>query len=153
MLLAAVIAMLALGQAAAGATPNTIRLAEGAARPASTIADVAWLAGSWEGEGLGGTVDEVWSEPGGGAMVGYFRLVKDGKAVFCGLRVLDYETASILSEIYVVQAESYGALTEPIGVALAVPETFRAGSAPEILRMFAWMVGELLGNEEYLPET
>ena len=63
-------------------TTNTIRLAAGAPRPEAQISDLAWLAGRWEGEGLGGTMDEVWSEPAGGAMVGYFRLVRDGKAVF-----------------------------------------------------------------------
>ena len=63
-------------------TPNTMRLAPGAPRPPARVADLKWLVGQWEGEGLGGTIDEVWSEPAGGAMVGYFRLVdKDGKAV------------------------------------------------------------------------
>lgn len=71
----------------AGQTPdtppaNTIRLEPGAPRPPARIDDVAWLAGAWEGEGLGGTLDEVWSPPKAGAMVGYFRLVKDGKPVF-----------------------------------------------------------------------
>jgi hypothetical protein len=63
-------------------TPNTVRLAADAPRPKAQIGDLAWLAGRWVGEGLGGTMDEVWSEPVGGAMVGYFRLVRDGKPVF-----------------------------------------------------------------------
>ena len=63
-------------------TANTIRLAPGAPRPKAQIAELAWLAGRWEGEGLGGSIDEVWSEPAGGAMVGYFRLVRDSKPVF-----------------------------------------------------------------------
>jgi Domain of unknown function (DUF6265) len=63
-------------------TPNTLSLAEGAPRPTARVADLAWLAGRWTGEGLGGRIDEVWSEPDGGAMVGYFRLVRDGKPVF-----------------------------------------------------------------------
>jgi hypothetical protein len=69
---------------AAGAeqTANTLTLAADAPRPAARVADLAWLAGSWTGEGLGGRIDEVWSVPGGGAMVGYFRLVRDGKPVF-----------------------------------------------------------------------
>ena len=70
-------------------TPNTIRLTEGAPRPAAKVTDLAWLAGRWTGEGLGGRIDEVWSEPDGGAMVGYFRLIKDGKPVF-------YEILTIL---------------------------------------------------------
>jgi Domain of unknown function (DUF6265) len=66
----------------AGTTPNTLSLPKDAPRPAAKVADLAWLAGTWTGEGLGGEIDEVWSAPGGGAMVGYFRLVKDGKPVF-----------------------------------------------------------------------
>lgn len=69
-------------QGTQGSTPNTLRLADGAPRPPARVADLAWLAGSWTGEGLGGTLDEAWSQPDGGAMVGYFRLVKDGKPVF-----------------------------------------------------------------------
>lgn len=71
-----------------GTTPNTYRLAEGAPRPVATISDVAWLAGEWVGEGLGGHIDEVWSAPAGGSMVGYFRLVKDDKPVFYELLTL-----------------------------------------------------------------
>jgi hypothetical protein len=33
-------------------------------------------------------MDEVWSEPAGGAMVGYFRLVRDGKPVFYEIMTL-----------------------------------------------------------------
>lgn len=69
-------------------TPNTIRLAEGAPRPAARVADLAWLSGTWTGEGLGGAIDEVWSEVRGGTMVGYFRLVRDGKPVFYELLTL-----------------------------------------------------------------
>ena len=46
------------------------------------MADFSWMAGAWTGQGLGGQVDEVWSAPAGGTMVGHFRLVKDGKPVF-----------------------------------------------------------------------
>ncbi len=84
-----VLGLLTFGQAAQEAAPNTMRLAEGAPRPAATIADVAWLTGTWAGDGLGGTFDEVWSAPAGGSMAGFFRLVRGGKPVF-------YELLSIL---------------------------------------------------------
>jgi hypothetical protein len=71
-----------VAQPAQGSTPNTLTLPEGAPRPAARVSDLAWLAGRWTGEGLGGRIDEVWSDPDGGAMVGYFRLVVDGKPVF-----------------------------------------------------------------------
>jgi hypothetical protein len=71
-----------------GSTPNTLTLPADAPRPAAHIGDLRWLAGKWEGEGLGGRVEEVWSAPDGGAMVGYFRLVKDGKPVFYEIMTL-----------------------------------------------------------------
>jgi hypothetical protein len=71
-----------------GSTPNTLRLADGAPRTPATVADLAWLVGRWTGEGLGGRVEEAWSGPDAGSMVGYFRLVKDGKPVFYEIMTL-----------------------------------------------------------------
>lgn len=78
-----------------GSTPNTLRLAEGAPRPAAKVSDLAWLAGRWIGEGLGGQSEETWSEPAGGAMVGYFRLVRDGKPVFYEILALVESEGSV----------------------------------------------------------
>ncbi|MEM1116341.1 MAG: DUF6265 family protein [Bacteroidota bacterium] len=50
--------------------------------PPATLDDVAWLVGSWHGPGLGGTSDEVWLPPVGGAMPGMYRLVQEGQPVF-----------------------------------------------------------------------
>jgi hypothetical protein len=55
----------------------------------ATIEDAAWLAGRWTGSGLGGQLEEVWSPPAGGQMVGHFRLVQDGKPVFYEFILLD----------------------------------------------------------------
>jgi Domain of unknown function (DUF6265) len=55
----------------------------------ATIDDAAWLAGHWVGEGLGGLVEENWSPPRGGQMVGHFALVKEGKPVFYEIMLLD----------------------------------------------------------------
>jgi hypothetical protein len=75
-------------QTVQGSTPNTLRLADGAPRPPARVTDLAWLAGRWTGEGLGGTIEETWSGADGGSMVGYFRLVKDGKPVFYEIMTL-----------------------------------------------------------------
>lgn len=72
-------AVAALASAQSAHTENTLKLDEPGNRPAATIEDVAWLAGTWRGEGLGGTVEEIWSAPSGGAMMGMFKLVKEGK--------------------------------------------------------------------------
>jgi hypothetical protein len=63
-------------------TENTLKLVEGEQAGKATIADMAWLAGAWTGDGLGGISEELWSRPAGGAMVGTYRLIKDGKPVF-----------------------------------------------------------------------
>ena len=51
-------------------------------RPSATLADMKWLEGHWCGSALGGFVEELWSEPRGGAMMGMFRLVKGNDPVF-----------------------------------------------------------------------
>jgi hypothetical protein len=47
-------------------------------RRACGLADLAWIAGDWRGEVGGGTIEEQWSAPAGGSMMGMFRYVKDG---------------------------------------------------------------------------
>lgn len=46
------------------------------------IEDLKWIAGHWEGEAFGGTLDEVWLPPSGESMLGAFKLVIDGKDDF-----------------------------------------------------------------------
>jgi hypothetical protein len=74
-----------------------VRTAEpGAAPPPAKIEQFAWLAGTWVGRGLGGEVDEAYSAPVAGAMIGYFRLVKDGKPVFYEMITLFEDAGSVL---------------------------------------------------------
>jgi hypothetical protein len=64
-------------------TEHTMKLAEGQKPPAATIQDMAWFAGRWVGEGMGGNNEEHWGPPNGGIMLGTFRHDgKDGKPVF-----------------------------------------------------------------------
>ena len=91
-----------------GTTPNTLRLPEGAPRPAARVADLAWLAGRWTGEGMGGRIDEAWSPPDGGAMVGYFRLVKDDKPVFYEILTLIEIEGSVEMRLKHVNADMTG---------------------------------------------
>ncbi len=69
-------------------TENTVKLDEGKTGQKATIADAAWLAGSWSGTGLGGISEEVWSKPAGGIMMGAYRLIKDEKPVFYEMMLL-----------------------------------------------------------------
>ena len=51
-------------------------------RPRVTLENMKWLTGHWTGSALGGFVEEIWSEPRGGAMMGMFRLVRGEEPVF-----------------------------------------------------------------------
>jgi hypothetical protein len=46
---------------------------EGRAR----IENLAWMEGHWHGRALGGAVEEIWSAPSAGGMMGMFRLVDE----------------------------------------------------------------------------
>jgi hypothetical protein len=77
-------------------TERTFRLKPGATSPPATIADMAWLAGHWSGEALGGLSEEIWSEPGAGSMMGMYRLIKDGKPVFYELLTIVEQNGSLM---------------------------------------------------------
>ncbi len=77
-------------------TEHTLQLAEGSAGPPARVADFAWLEGHWQAEALGGTVDEIWSPPAAGTMVGMFRLIQDGKAGFYEIFTLTEESSTVL---------------------------------------------------------
>ncbi len=64
------------------ATADTRRLVENAKSPTAKIADVAWIAGSWIGQAMGGQFEETWNPPTGDSMLGMFKLVVDGKTEF-----------------------------------------------------------------------
>lgn len=80
-------------------TENTLKLAPGTTSARATLADVSWLAGSWSGTGLGGVSEESWSKPADGAMMGTYRLVKDGKTVFYEFMLLTETEGTILLRI------------------------------------------------------
>ena len=69
---AAVVAMLLLATAAGS-------LAQKPAQKIPSLADLAWLTGCWEGRQGEAIIEEVWSKPSGGTMLGFGRTVKNGK--------------------------------------------------------------------------
>jgi hypothetical protein len=48
-------------------------------RPPASVAELAWIAGDWQGQKDGDSLDETWSAPAAGTMMGMFRWIKDGK--------------------------------------------------------------------------
>jgi hypothetical protein len=95
--LAPIPAPLAAGEPAAPAF-HARRLGE-AKSPPATLDQVAWLAGHWVGEGLGGASEELWSPPAGGAMMGTYRLLKDGAPVFYEFLLLVEEHGTLILKL------------------------------------------------------
>ncbi len=56
---------------------------------AAIIEDAAWLAGRWVGEGFGGQMEEAWTPPIGGQMVGHFRYWREGAPQFYEFLMMD----------------------------------------------------------------
>jgi hypothetical protein len=80
-------------------TENTLRLDAPENAPSASIEEVAWLAGHWRGEGFGGVVEELWSPPLGGAMVGVFRLVAGGQPSFYEICLLREHEGSLVYRV------------------------------------------------------
>jgi hypothetical protein len=95
-------------------------MARDAPSPKATIADAAWLAGRWTGEGLGGQVQEGISDPVNGQMVGYFTLSKGGKTAFHELILIEEHAGSLRVRVkhftpgFVAWEEKGGAIDFPL---------------------------------------
>jgi hypothetical protein len=82
--------------APAASPPPTPAPATAEAAPRASLADLAWLAGRWVGEGLDGIAEEVWLPESGGAMLGSFRSIKGGQVVFYEILTLAPNTSGQL---------------------------------------------------------
>lgn len=61
------------------------------------LENIAWIAGSWQGEAFGGQTEEIWSEPSGGSMMATFKLINDGKVSFYEIEIIrEIENSLIL---------------------------------------------------------
>lgn len=76
-------------------TENTFGLADGEDRPAATLEDAAWLAGSWTGTAFGSRFEEHWNPPSAGSMVGLFKLFNDEGVSFYEILLLTVEDGSL----------------------------------------------------------
>ena len=89
-------------------TQHTFKERPGAARPPATIADMAWLAGHWTGQALGGTSEEMWTPPAHGTMLGMYRLIREGKPVFYELVTIVEEGGSLVLRLKHFHADMRG---------------------------------------------
>jgi len=90
--------LLACGSGAFAADPfteHTRRLGEGEARPPATLADAAWLAGSWTGTAFGKQFEEVWNPASADSMIGLFKLYDDEGVAFYEIMLLDVRDGTL----------------------------------------------------------
>jgi hypothetical protein len=67
--------------------------------PIESISQLDWLTGTWEGDGLGGTCEEIWSRPQAGVMMGMFRLIKGGALAFYEFMTIEQEVDHLVLRI------------------------------------------------------
>jgi Domain of unknown function (DUF6265) len=102
---------LLLGFTAAAAEPSP---------DTSKIASVAWLAGRWRSpdeERI--AAEEHWSAPAGGAMVGMFRLVNDGRPGIYELLLLEEQSDGVWMRLRHFRPKMVAREQEPIQLKLA----------------------------------
>ena len=85
------------GKAQDKLTTHTFKLNESAEPAYGTLADVAWLTGSWRGTAFGSQFEEVWNPASAGSMVGMFKLFDEDKGVnFYELMLLKEHDSSLV---------------------------------------------------------
>lgn len=69
-----------------------------AERPPATLADVAWLTGSWKGTAFGNSFEEVWNPASAGSMVGMFKVFdeKDGVSFYELMLLVEHDDSLVL---------------------------------------------------------
>ena len=78
---------------------NTLTLTDGMLLPEATLEEISWISGHWKGEGMGGTFEEIWTEPDAGSMMGSFRHMSDDQVNFYELMTITKENNSLLLRI------------------------------------------------------
>jgi hypothetical protein len=84
-----------LASAAEPHTEHTFALSDGEERPAATLADARFLIGSWAGTAFGEKMEESWSAPTGGSMVGTFKLFDGDEPAMYELMLLTVEDGTL----------------------------------------------------------
>ena len=80
-------------------TEHTYSLEDGEARPAASLDDAAFLVGSWTGTAFGERMEESWSTPTGGSMVGTFKLFSGDEPAMYELMLLTVENGTLVLKV------------------------------------------------------
>jgi hypothetical protein len=73
-----------------------LALPAAAAGPAATVADLAWMTGSWKGAMGPGTLEENWTRPDSGSMASLVRGTGAGKTSMIELIVIEEAEGSLV---------------------------------------------------------
>lgn len=79
-----------------------------AGSPKAKLEVIEWAAGHWRGEAFGGIVEEIWSPPLGGSMMGSFKLVNHGKVSFYELETIVEEDETLVLRLKHFDAQLNG---------------------------------------------
>src|SRR5210317_214778 len=99
LLLGSALALTSVAFAQTAQTEHTYKLDDAESRVPGTLDDVAWIVGSWAGEGFGGTFEETWNAASLGTMVGMFKVMGDGEISFYELMLLVEEEGSLALKV------------------------------------------------------
>jgi hypothetical protein len=100
-------------------TTNTLQLRQDERSPPASIRDMSWLAGTWRGTGFGGDIEEIWSAPRNGEMIGMYRMLKDGSPALYELLVLSEVDGSLVLRLRHFDAQFHGWEERDASVAFA----------------------------------
>ena len=75
---------------------NIMSLPDNQQSPKADISAVKWLAGHWQGEAFGGLIEENWTPPLAGSMMGTFKLVVDNEIGFYEIETISEENGSLV---------------------------------------------------------
>ena len=87
---------------------NILRYDDAAGSPRADLSAVAWIAGHWRGEALGGVAEEIWSPPLGGSMMASFKLVVNDQVRFYELETILKQGDSLVLKLKHFSAKLHG---------------------------------------------
>ena len=78
-------------------TANTLRLDTPDKAASVPLEHFNFMAGSWKGTGMGGQVEEIWTQASGGSLMGAFKLLdEDGTSFYEFIHILETDQGVVL---------------------------------------------------------
>ena len=87
---------------------NILQFDKAAGSPKADLSAVAWIAGHWRGDALGGVVEEIWTPPLGGSMMAAFKLAVNDKVKFYELETIMEEGDTLILKLKHFSSELHG---------------------------------------------